>query len=117
MLADGDQLTLIDLDVATYRWFASDVAIAVWSIIREGRDGDDLARLQVRTLVEAYREHHPLEPVWLEALPVHVAYRRALLLMALHDELPARLRDRWRQAVLRREIHLPWPTSGASRTG
>jgi Ser/Thr protein kinase RdoA (MazF antagonist) len=108
VLVADDQVTMIDLDVATYQWFAVDLAATLRSITGEGDHVDALAAEHARLFLDAYLEAHPLEQRWLDALPVHLAYRRALLFIALFDELEPPAREEWRRAVLGRDTTGPW---------
>lgn len=93
----------------------------VWSQIRRElaevpieRDGfgfvhnDPHLHSQVTHLVDGYLTAYPLDQRWIDALPLFIEYRRALLLMAMHAELPQQVRAAWHTE--------PWSTVGPRST-
>lgn len=55
LMADGDDLTVIDFDDAGYGWFVHELAVALHPVL--GEPWEDAAR---SALVEGYRREHPL---------------------------------------------------------
>lgn len=87
MLA-GEELVVLDFDVATTHWFALDVAIAlahpVWQMRHESPGA--IAPF-VATFLDAYAAQHPLPEPWRERLPVFMRYRFTLFVLAMEREL------------------------------
>lgn len=84
--ADGG-LTVLDLDVASRHWYATDLAILLahplWSL--RGRPSD--ARRFAATAVEAYLAQYPLPAARLADVPLLAHYRLALFVLAMQAEL------------------------------
>jgi Ser/Thr protein kinase RdoA (MazF antagonist) len=92
LLADGDQITLLDFDVANHHWFANDLAIACQGLLFDVSGGiqrpvTDREALHtfVRLLLEGYSRENSLSPEWIERLDVFIAYRRILLFTVMQD--------------------------------
>lgn len=87
LLAPDGALTVLDFDVASRHWYATDLAILlvhpVWSL--RGRPDD--ARRFVAAAVEAYLAEYPLPAARLADVPLLAHYRMALFVLAMQDEL------------------------------
>jgi len=104
LLADGDEITLLDFDVANHHWFVSDIAIACQSILFSISGGMerpmfDRAKLLgfLDCFMDGYEREHHLAPEWLDRLDLFIAYRRILLFTAMTG---------WIQS--KPEVHASW---------
>jgi Ser/Thr protein kinase RdoA (MazF antagonist) len=86
LLVDGEDITLLDFDVAYHHWFATDLGIACQSVLFAQTGGmdrpvDDRGKLYrfLDLFLEGYEREHHLPPEWLDRLDLFVAYRRILL--------------------------------------
>ena len=111
LLYDGSHVTLLDFDVANYRWFISDVAIACQTILFAQSGGldrpvDRRERLLgfLDLFMEGYRREHELVSEWLGRLDLFIAYRRILLYIAMYDKIRRRPQHRatWQGMILSR---------------
>ncbi len=109
LLAADGELTVLDLDVASRHWYATDLAILLvhplWSL--RGHPSD--ARRFVDTAVEAYLARYPLPAARLEDVPLLAHYRMALFVLAMQQELdggrpPDWLRELRAQLLTRRPL-------------
>ena len=109
LLADGDEITLLDFDVANHHWFVSDIAIACQSILFSISGGmerpvSDRAKLLgfLDCFMEGYEREHHLAPEWLDRLDLFIAYRRILLFTAMYGWIQSKpeVLDSWKQMIL-----------------
>jgi amicoumacin kinase len=109
LLADGDEITLLDFDVANHHWFVSDIAIACQSTLFSISGGmerpvSDRAKLMgfVEHFLEGYEREHHLTPEWLDRLDLFIAYRRILLFTAMYGWLQSKpeVLGSWKQMIL-----------------
>ncbi len=95
LLAPDGGLTVLDLDVASRHWYATDLAILLvhplWSLRNRPVD----ARRFAATAVEAYLAEYPLPAGRLADVPLLAHYRMALLVLAIQDELGGRGAPAW----------------------
>lgn len=104
LLAPDGDLTVLDLDVASWHWYATDLAILLvhplWSLRNRPAD----ARRFATTAAEAYLAEYPLPAGCLADVPLLAHYRMALFVLAMQDELGGRPCPAWlgelRSAVL-----------------
>ncbi len=75
VLIDGEALTVIDFDDASYGWHAYELAVAVF-----GYRTDSRHEAMLRALVAGYREARPLDERAEAAVPVFMAIRAIALL-------------------------------------
>lgn len=111
VMDDGARLTLLDFDVASQHWFASDIAVASQSVLfahsggfeRRLQDGERLRRF-LGCFLEGYaREHEPSAEL-LARLDLFIAYRRILLFVVFQGHLAANpaARESWARMILDR---------------
>jgi len=97
-------LTVLDLDVASWHWYATDLAILLVHPLWGLRSRPDDARSFAATAVEAYLAEFPLPPERLADVPLLAHYRMALFVLAMQAELGPRPAPGWlrdiRAAVL-----------------
>jgi Ser/Thr protein kinase RdoA (MazF antagonist) len=107
VLYDGKALCVIDFDVANYHWFATDVSIALQSVLfvaggmeRPVSDMEAVKRFLNGFLAGYEREHH-LDDEWLSRLDLFINYRRMLLFTVMQDWLDTRqdLKDGWKRMI------------------
>ncbi len=109
LLVDGDQITLLDFDVADHHWFVNDIAIACQSILGSVSGGmggpvHDQEKLNgfLRFFMEGYAREHHLASEWLARLNLFIAYRRILMYIVMHDWIQSQraLHASWKQMIL-----------------
>jgi Ser/Thr protein kinase RdoA (MazF antagonist) len=106
---DGDQITLLDFDVANHHWFMTDLAIACQSVLiflsgglnGPVRDRDKLLRF-LDCFLDGYEREHHLPAAWLDRLDLFIAYRRILLFIVMHGWVQSQpeLHARWKGMIL-----------------
>jgi len=97
LLIHENNLCLIDFDVSNCHFFASDIAIAIQSVLftlsggmeRPLSDKDALLHFVCR-LLKGYRQECDLPIEVLDAIELFIAYRRALLFTVMQDWLKTR---------------------------
>jgi amicoumacin kinase len=109
LLVDGDQITLLDFDVAKHHWFITDIAIACQSIVfslsggmhRPVHDREKVIAFR-DCFMEGYEREHHLDSEWLDRLDLFIAYRRILLFTAMYDSIRSMpdFHDPWKQVIL-----------------
>lgn len=117
LLLDADgTLTVLDLDVASHHWYATDLAILLVHPLWALGDRPADARRFVRTAVEAYLSEYPLPAERLADVPLLAHYRMALFVLAMQNELgdtplPGWLRDLRAQLLAGRPLPFVAPLS------
>jgi Ser/Thr protein kinase RdoA (MazF antagonist) len=111
---DNGQITAFDFDNLEYAWFAKDVAVLLFYVIRAEEPERRLAAGAefLAPFLEGYRELRPLGREWLEAFPDMLALQRSMNYALFHqyrdpDHLDDFDRDRWRR--FRRDIEARTP--------
>jgi Ser/Thr protein kinase RdoA (MazF antagonist) len=94
ILLHGDALSLLDFDVSLCHFFASDIAIAIQSVLftRSGGmerplDNKDALRRFIKHLIKGYRRVIDFPSEAWEAVDLFIAYRRGLLFTFMNDWL------------------------------
>jgi Ser/Thr protein kinase RdoA (MazF antagonist) len=115
----GGGVTLLDFDVANYRWFINDIAIACQTILFAQSGGMDRPVDRREKLLgfldlfmEGYEGEHRLATEWLERLDLFIAYRRILMYIVMYDGIRRRPKYRatWREMILSQpEVAGRWP--------
>lgn len=117
LLAPDGALTVLDFDVASWHWYATDLAILLvhplwWSL----RDHPQQARRFAATAVEAYLAQYPLPTARLADVPLLAHRRLALFVLAMQDELGEQPWPDWLRDV--RAAVLAWrPLPGLDALG
>ena len=109
LLVEGDQITLLDFDVANHHWFVNDIAIACQNILmfHSGGLNSSLRRLNkleefLGYFMQGYRRENDLPLDWLRHLDLFIAYRRILLFIVMKNWIrsqPKRYRT-WKRLIL-----------------
>lgn len=108
ILYDGSALRVIDFDVANYHWFATDIAIALQSVLfakggmeRPVKDGEAIRRF-FGGFMAGYAKEFSLDGSWLTKLDLFVNYRRMLLFTVMQDWLSTNepVRTQWKNMIL-----------------
>ena len=107
--ADGDNLTLLDFDVANHHWFLTDVGVVLQSVLLFLTGGfhepvRDPARLTafLACFVEGYERENRLSAEWWDRLDLFIAYRRILLYIVTDggaQSWPGQ-RESWKRMIL-----------------
>jgi Ser/Thr protein kinase RdoA (MazF antagonist) len=97
--APDGALTVLDLDVASWHWYATDLAILLAHPLWSLRDRPDDARRFAATAVEAYLAEFPLPPERLADVPLLARYRLTLFVLAMQAELGSRPAPGWLRDV------------------
>ena len=111
LLVDGDNVTLLDFDVANHHWFVNDIAIAcqhLLSMVSGGLDQPIHHRERLvdflREFLKSYYRENDLSQEWLDHLDLFYAYRRILLYLVMEGwrkSKPA-LQESWKNMILTR---------------
>lgn len=84
VLFDGTAVTIFDFDDCGYNWFANDLAIVMYYSLLAFDDPVDAAHSIWPVFIDAYQNHHHLEPWWFEQFALFLAWRDNLLLSVIH---------------------------------
>lgn len=102
LLSEG-AVTVIDVDVAIYFWFVSDIAVALHSTLAFSPPADGAARREaalgfLRPYLAGYRSANDLDAHWLQRLPLFLRYRDGLLYIVFRQAWGKRAgpwQERW----------------------
>ena len=85
LMADGDELTVIDFDDAGFGWFAHEIAVALHPVLDEPWEADARA-----AFLDGYRQVHPLDAIDKRLIDTFLTVRCLMLIGWLHarPELP-----------------------------
>ncbi len=94
MLVDGENITVLDFDVANCHWFMTDIAIATQGVLfslsggldRPVTDPAPLRRFLLHFRA-GYEEEYSLAEEWWQLLDLFIGYRRILLFTVFHEQL------------------------------
>jgi amicoumacin kinase len=109
LLVDGEQITLLDFDVANHHWFVTDISIALQSVLFVQTGGMDRpvydrGRLLefIDLFLEGYEFEYHLPPEWLNRLDVFIAYRRILMFIVMYGGISANPEELagWKDMIL-----------------
>lgn len=98
-------ITIIDFDVCSYHWFLTDISIAVYHAMTEGRartleERRSFARNFLTHFMQGYREENLLDEGWFVHLPLFLKYREILLYIALSNTWPKEHLNPWQKRFL-----------------
>jgi len=103
---DDKIAAILDFDRACYKWFISEIAIALYyplyvTTLRHDADGQrEFASRFLPTFLEGYNNENTLELKWLERLNMFMRVRDAILFMYLPPSVPEEVRGRFRRRIL-----------------
>ncbi|RPI86998.1 MAG: hypothetical protein EHM41_06530 [Chloroflexi bacterium] len=109
LLVEGNQITLLDFDVANHHWFVNDIAIACQSVLFDQSGGmhkpvHDRQKLVsfLRDFLAGYQREYDLEKEWLDKLDLFYAYRRILLFTVMHGWISSQpeMHAGWRKMIM-----------------
>jgi amicoumacin kinase len=109
LVADGEQVTLLDFDVANHHWFINDIAIACQSILFAQSGGlrhpvHQREKLEefLGFFLEGYEREHHLSAEWLDCLDLFIAYRRILMFIVMYGWISSKpeMHTAWKQMIL-----------------
>ena len=89
MLQDGE-ITIFDFDVCGYRWFMTDIGIALfhalWPIpFHQPERREVFAAACLTSFMDGYGTENHLDEAWLQELPTFLKYRQLLLFTVFTD--------------------------------
>jgi Ser/Thr protein kinase RdoA (MazF antagonist) len=109
LVDDGNNITLLDFDVANHHWFVTDISIACQGVLftqtggmdRPVYDREKLHRF-LDSFLQGYARENQLPPGWLERLDLFIAYRRILLFTVMNDWISSKTEWRagWMDMIL-----------------
>ena len=96
-IEDG-KLNVFDFDDSCYKWFASDIAIALFYNVVNIKD--EKAKLEftdsfMKSFLKGYYEENYLDPYWLEIIPAFLKMREFNLYVAIHASFDSESIDPW----------------------
>jgi amicoumacin kinase len=86
---DNGEITIFDTDDCHYNWFAFDLAIPLYYVLRDAninQDDKSFARNFLRNFLIGYREENKLEDEWIERIPYFMKLRDYDLYTIIHAE-------------------------------
>lgn len=93
---DDGQITVFDFDDCQYHWFAFDIAIPLFYVLRhKSIDSKDavFARNFMSSFLDGYRRENKIEKFWLERIPLFLKVREMQLYIILLAENAGNLND------------------------
>jgi Ser/Thr protein kinase RdoA (MazF antagonist) len=107
--ASGEQIVLLDFDVANCHWFINDIAIATQGLLfvktgglsRPLVDGAPL-RVFLEAFMQGYETENHLDSFWLGQVNLFISYRRLLLFTVMQGWLGTKpdLRAAWKAMIM-----------------
>jgi Ser/Thr protein kinase RdoA (MazF antagonist) len=97
---------ILDFDRACYKWFISEVAIALYyplyitSLRENSVEQRKFASEFLPVFREGYETEHRLNESWTEHLDMFIRVRDAILFMYLPSDVPEALRERFRRRIV-----------------
>jgi Ser/Thr protein kinase RdoA (MazF antagonist) len=90
-LIDDGEITVIDFDVCSYHWFATDIAIPLFFADWTGAPKTEPARRTfltgfLRDFMAGYNQANSLDEVWLKRLPLFLKHHQILLYIVFSNE-------------------------------
>jgi Ser/Thr protein kinase RdoA (MazF antagonist) len=104
-LVDNGEITVIDFDVCSYHWFATDIGIALFFADWLGAPEAEPARRAYLTgflhdFMEGYRRENDLDAAWIERLPLFLRHHQILLYTVFSNEWKNKP-NRWQTDTLK----------------
>lgn len=106
---DNGKITVFDFDDSSYKWFISDIAIAlfypiVFSIPNEKRI--DFVSFFMKHFIKGYREENKLDDYWIKQLPYFLKLREIILYIVICRSCDMNNLDDWAKHYIdeRRDI-------------
>ncbi|MFZ5981909.1 MAG: phosphotransferase enzyme family protein [Candidatus Zixiibacteriota bacterium] len=99
---DDGRLTVFDFDDCQYHWFAFDIAIPLFYVLRDARvNPDDMAFASgfMTAFMTGYNQENHLDREWMERLPLFLKLRELELYCLLLDMEPGQMND-WCRRLL-----------------
>ncbi|MFW9804111.1 MAG: phosphotransferase enzyme family protein, partial [Candidatus Thorarchaeota archaeon] len=103
---DNKLSAILDFDRACYKWFVSEIAVALYyplyvSMLRNDADEQrEFASRFLPAFLEGYKSENTLDSMWLEQLKMFMQVRDAILFMYLPPSVPEEVRGRFRRRIL-----------------
>jgi Ser/Thr protein kinase RdoA (MazF antagonist) len=100
---------ILDFDRACYKWFISEIAIALYyplyvtTLRNDAAEQREFASRFLPTFLEGYNNENTLDSKWLERLSMFMQVRDAILFMYLPPSVPEEVRGRFRRRILGEE--------------
>jgi amicoumacin kinase len=93
IIQDG-KVTLLDFDVASYHWFMTDIATAIYGALcgeaggfERPQKNKDFSKYLLDKFMSGYERENHLDSIWLDKLELFLSYRRMLLFIVFYDGL------------------------------
>lgn len=82
---DGN-ITVFDFDDSAYKWFISDIAIALFYLIANKSDEEkvSLTKWFMKHFISGYQVENQLDPFWFEQLPIFLKLREIILYVVIY---------------------------------
>ncbi|MFX0054175.1 MAG: phosphotransferase enzyme family protein [Candidatus Hermodarchaeota archaeon] len=103
---DNKLSAILDFDRACYKWFISEIAIALYyplyvTTLRNDADEQrEFASRFLPTFLEGYKNENTLNAKWLDQLEMFMQVRDAILFMYLPPSVPEEVRGSFRRRIL-----------------
>ncbi len=94
---DKDRITVFDFDDCQYHWFAADISIPLFYVMRNKRlnkGTPEFARSFMGCLLEGYSRENNFDKSWLDLMPRFLKLREMILYIIIHYE-QAHKTDEW----------------------
>jgi len=95
---DDDKITIFDFDDCSYKWFISDIAIAIFYLTAFGMDSDkrnSFAKEFLSSFMKGYNVENKLDEFWLKELKNFIKLREFTIYMVIHRSFDANNLPEW----------------------
>jgi Ser/Thr protein kinase RdoA (MazF antagonist) len=103
---DGKISAILDFDRACYKWFISEIAIALYyplyvtTLWNDATEQKEFTSRFLPTFLQGYNNENNLDPTWFEHLDMFMQVRDAILFMYLPPSVPEEVKGRFRKRIL-----------------
>lgn len=101
---DDGRLTVFDFDACHYNWFISDIAFAVYHVVRQRGAAPSFLDECIPALLGGYREHGDLDLASLQYVPEFLSLRRLIVYALLASGAPVAKLDNDRREQMRADV-------------
>lgn len=90
------QITLFDFDECAYNWFINEIAIVLFYIVQDAEDWPAFTREFMTHFLHGYVLACPLDPVWLQAIPIFLKIREIELYAVMYRDFEVeKIENEW----------------------
>jgi len=95
---DNNKLTIFDFDDCSYKWFISDIAIAIFYLTAFGMDSDkrnSFVKEFLSSFMKGYNVENKLDQFWIKELKNFIRLREFIIYMVIHRSFDVNNLPKW----------------------